>query len=255
MTTERIDTVENYFNRLTRMSKISNILFWMSVICSFAVFFTSNNVGINSTMNIIFILITILYFTFSNWVSIFLLREAQNKRRTHLLSNSLGVRLDDEETNLYYNNPQSPSLLRLGMNVFENSLFTCRVTEEMAKWERIKVFVYIIIWLLLLLFRETNLNLLSIVAQTIFTTGILVTWIRLEVLRYSSNQIFNELRQVFLANGLKGNRKSNSLILSLVFRYETTVASMGIHLSSRVFHRINSSVSEEWEKIKKNIDL
>lgn len=255
MATERIDTVENYFKKVTRISTVSSVLFWLSIICSFAVFFTSKNVDINILMNILFILITILYFIFSNWLSIFSLREAQNKRRIHLLSDSLGIKLDDEETNLYYNNSQSPSILRLGMNIFENSLFTLRVTEQMSKLERVKVLLYIIILFLLILLRDTNLNFIAIVAQTIFTTGLLVSWIKLEILRHSCGQIFNEFRQVFLANGLKANKKATSIILNLVFRYETTVASMGIHLSSKIFHRINSSVSEEWETVKRNINL
>lgn len=255
MSTERIDTVENYFKRVTLVSTISSVLFWLSVICSFAVFFLSNNQSINNLVNVLFILVTFLYFIVSNWLSIFLLREAQNKRRIHLLSDSLGIKLDDEETNLYYNNSHFPSIIRLGLNVFENSLFTLRVTEQMVKWERLKVLFYIVIWLLLILLRNTNLNFLAIVAQTLFTTGLLVSLIKLEVLRHSCGQIFNEFRQVFLANGLRVNKKAKSIILSLVFRYETTVASMGIHLTSQIFHRINPSVSEEWETVKRNINL
>ncbi|WP_375199588.1 hypothetical protein [Bacillus sp. RS11] len=255
MATERIDTVENYFNRVSQISVVSSVLFWSSVICSFAVFFTGKNVDINNLMNILFILITFLYFVFSNGLSIFSLREAQNKRRVHLLSDSLGIKLDDEETNLYYNNSQSPSILRLGMNVFENSLFTLRITERMCKLERVKVLLYIIIWFLLILLRDTNLNFLAIVAQTLFTTGLVVSWIKLEVLRHSCGQIFNEFRQIFLANGLKANKKAISIILNLVFRYETTVASMGIQLSSKIFRGINSSVSEEWETVKRNINI
>lgn len=255
MGTERIDTVNNYFQRVTKVNTASSFLFWLSVLFSFLVFFTSAYQMINYVVNVLFVIITILYFVFSNWLSIFLLREAQNRRRENLLSDSLGIKLEDEQTNLYYNNSQSPSIQRLGMNVFENSLFTWRITEQMLKWERIKVLLYILIWSLLVLIRGTNLNLITTVAQTIFTSGLLVSWIKLEVLRYSCKQIFEGLRQFFLANGLKANKKAIPIILNIVFRYETTVASMGVNLSSKVFHKINPTVSVEWEKIKKNINL
>jgi hypothetical protein len=255
MATERIDTVDNYFKRVNHVSTVSSLLFWLSVLCSFALFLTRYNANINYFVNVLFVIITFLYFIFSNWLSVFLLREAQSKRRVNLLSDSLGIKLDDEQTNLYYNNSQSPSIIRLGMNVFENTLFTWRITEQMVKLERIKVLLITISWILLVLLRDTNLNLITTVAQTIFTTGLVVSWIKIEVLRHSCGQIFNELRQVFLTNGLKANKKAISIILSLVFRYETTVASMGIHLSSKAFYKINPTVTEEWEKVKRNINL
>ncbi|OLN23956.1 hypothetical protein BTO30_00570 [Domibacillus antri] len=255
MTNARVDTVENYFNKVSTISKVSNTLFWCSVILSFTIFFSGEYLNFNNLLNVLFILITVLYFIFSNWLSLFLLREAQNRRRVHLLSNSLGSKLDDEETNLYYNNPQSPSLYRLGMNVFENSLFTFRVTEKMVIGERIRIIVYLIVWMALMLFRETDLNLVSIVAQTIFTTGILISWIKLEILRHTSEKIFNEFRQLFLTNGSEKNDKIIPIILNLVFRYETTVASMGVHFSSKIFHSINPNVSTEWETVKRNIGL
>ncbi|WP_215115713.1 hypothetical protein [Exiguobacterium sp. s80] len=255
MTNERVDTVENYFKRVSIISKVSNILFWCSIILSFAIFFSEEYLGLNILLTVFFILITVLYFIFSNWLSLFLLREAQNRRRVHLLSDSLGSKLDDEETNLYYNNPELPSLYRLGMNVFENSLFTLRVTEKIAIMERLKIILYLIVWISLMLVRETDLNLISIVAQTIFTTGILISWIKLEILRFTSEKIFKEFRQLFLTNGIEKNDKVIPIILNLVFSYETTVASMGVHLSSKIFHSINPNVSTEWETVKRNIGL
>ncbi|WP_341299701.1 hypothetical protein MHB44_14260 [Lysinibacillus sp. FSL H8-0500] len=255
MVEQRVDTLEIYFKRVNLVSNVSNVLFWMSLFFSYVIFFADKNSQINTIITIIFIILTILYFIFSNLLSIFLLKEAQNKRRVHLISDSLGTKLDDEETNLYYNNSQTPSIIRLGMNVFENTLFTWRVTEQMVKAERLKVLIYIIIWLSLILIRDINLNLISTIAQTIFTTGLLVSWVKLEVLRCSCDKLFGEFRQLFLINGIKNNKKVNALILNLVIRYETTVASMGINLSTKTFKKINPIVTAEWEKIKSNINL
>lgn len=255
MTSNRIDTVDEYFVKVTRVNSWSNILFWFSVICSFLVFFSSTLTSLNYILNIIFIISTILFFAINNWLSLFLLREAQSKRRTHLLTDSLGIRLDDEETNLYYNNSQTPSVLRLGVNVFENTLFTWKVTEEMARGQRIKGFLYAVIWLTIVLNRSVDLNFIAIVAQTLFASGIIVNIIKLEVLRVTCKQLFNEFRQYFLTNGTSYNDKTDAAILNLVFRYETLVASMGVHLSSETFNPINARVSEEWEKVKRNLNL
>lgn len=255
MTTNRIDTVESYFIKVTRVNSWSNYLFWFSVICSFFVFFTTKITPVNYILNIIFIISTVSYFSVSNVVSLFLLREARNRRRIHLLSNSLGVKLDDEETNLYYNNTHNPSLLRLGINVFENTLFTRRVVGEMAKRERVKVIIYLLIWLILILIRDVDLNFIAIIAQTLFTTGIIVNHIKLELLGNTCTQLFGEFRQFFLNNGLKNDDTSIATILNLVFRYETIVASMGVHLSSAIFDKINPTVTLEWERVKRNLNL
>ncbi|MDP1442605.1 hypothetical protein [Priestia megaterium] len=255
MTGQRIDTIDSYFQKVSNANKWTNLLFWFTVVCSIIILFTDRQPTINNVINIIFIVATFGYFVFSNWLSLFLLREAQNKRRIHLLSNSLGVRLDDEHTNMYYNNSEEPSIIRLSINVFENSLFTWRVTEEMLKKERIKVLSYVLIWLLLVLIRDINLNFIAVIAQTLFTTGLLINYIKLELLRSSCCQVFNEFRQIFLNNGSSISKEVTATLLSLVFRYETAVASMGIHLSSTTFHNINPTVTQEWERVKENVNL
>jgi hypothetical protein len=255
MTTGRIDSVDAYFQKVSRVNSWNGFLFWLSVMCSFAVFFTGNKPVVNSTLNIIFIITTVAFSFINNLLSLFLLREAQSRRRIHLLSDSLGVKLDDEETNLYYNNSQHPSLIRLGINVFENTLFTWRVTEEMLKKETVKVLIYLLVWFTVILFRNIDLNFISIIAQTVFTTGLIVNWVKLLLLRNTCKQLFNEFRQIFLTNGFNNNEKAIAALLNLVFRYETVVASMGVHLSSKIFHRLNHVVTIEWETVKRNVNL
>lgn len=255
MTIERIDTVNDYFEKVTQVNIWSNILFWISIVCSFSIFFTDTIPSLNYFLNIVFIIITVFYFVISNWLSIFLLREGQSRRRINFLSNSLGIKLDDEETNLYYNNSHEPSVIRLGVNTFENTLFTWKVTEEMAKWERPKIFLYLLIWLIVVLVRNVDLEFIAIIAQTIFTTGIIVNYIKLELLRNTCKNLFNEFRQFFLNNNINKDEKAVATILNLVFQYETIVASMGIHLSNNIFDKINPTTTEEWEKVKRNVNL
>lgn len=250
---ERKDTVQKYFDKVDVVNCIHNILFWTSAILSILIFF-SKDLNIESTLNILFILVTILYFTFSSFLSVFLIRHAQDKRRTNFLTDSLGIKLDDEITNEYYNNSQIPSLTRLGVNAFENSLFTMRTSEKMLIKERLKVGIYILLWLILTLVRNTDIYLIAIIGQTLFTSGILIHWLKLEVLSYSCNRIFNDFRQLFISSDIN-NKENQAIILKLVFQYETVKANMGVHMSSKIFFRINKQVSDEWERIKANVGL
>lgn len=252
---ERIDTLNDHFKPVNKANKWSVIFFWTSVVFSFLVFFTDNNQLYNTVANIIFIMVSITYFIVSNWVGLFLLREAQDKRRDNFLSNALDVKLDDEHTELYYNNTQRKPLVRLGMNGFENTLFTWRVTAEMAKSERTKVIFYVLLFILITLINGININFISIIAQTIFTTGLIVNLIKLEILRSNCKQLFHDFRQVFLTNGANYSPELAAILLQLVFKYETTVASMGVHTSDTIFNKINPKVTEEWENVKKNLSI
>lgn len=255
MIQQRVDTIERYFKLVNKFNIISVVLFWGSIFLSIVLLFLDKVEGIKYGISIAFIIITFVYFIVSNILSLYLLRNAQNRRRTHLLRNSLHVQLDNERTQLYYNNNQAPSIGKLGINTFENSLFTWRVTANMVKVERVKVCVYLIIWLSAMLIRTTNLDLIAIIAQTLLTTGLLTNWIKLEILKRECECIFNEFRQFFLMNRQTIDEHMQGLILNLVFRYESIVANMGVHLSSKVFHKINPYVTEEWEEIKQGLNI
>lgn len=180
---ERIDSINSYFVSVKLFNRISIFLFWLSIAISFAVLFLSGYPLLKSWTNVIFILVTLLYFTCSNFLALYLTRKSENKRRTHLLSNSFDIPLDDEETNKYYNNNEIPSIRKFGINVFENSLFTSKTTNRMLIMETLKIFIYIIIWIFLMLNRNTSLDLLTIVGQTLFSTSIITNWIRLLILK------------------------------------------------------------------------
>ena len=49
-----------------------------------------------------------LLFILDNYLGVFKLPDVEDKRRVHLLSQSFGVPLDYEQTNLYYNNNLEP---------------------------------------------------------------------------------------------------------------------------------------------------
>ncbi|WNV20008.1 hypothetical protein [Bacillus sp. SI2] len=115
--------------------------------------------------------------------------------------------------------------------------------------------MYVIIWLSAMLIRTINLDLIAIIAQTLLTTELLTNWIKLEILKRECECIFNEFRQFFLMNRQTIDEHMQGLILNLVFRYESIVANMGIHLSSKVFHKINPYVTEEWEEIKRGLNI
>lgn len=253
MSTQRIDTLEKYYKPLLTSDKLSNTLLWASIILSFILLYIGES-PLKSYLNVIFIVITVFYFVISNYSSLILFPKAQKKRMTHLISNSFGVSLDDEETNLYYNNSQDPSITKLGLNVFENSLFSKTISSKMVVRERCKIGVFVGLTVILLINRNTSLDLLAIIAQTLLTSTILTNWIKLEVLNRGFEYVYDSCRQLFL-NGSTRSNLYTSQILDLVMKYEILKASMGINLSSSTFNEINEKTTTEWEKIKIKLHL
>lgn len=254
MSTQRVDTVEKYFKPLLTSDKVSNGLLYISIVLSFALLYVGESATLKSILNVVFIVVTLLSFTVSNITSLYLARRAQNKRMTHLISNSFGVSLDDEETNLYYNNTQNPSVTRLGINVFENSLFSKTTASKMVVGERIKNAVYIVLTVVLIINRNTSLELLAIIAQTLLTTTILTNWIKLEIIKHGFETIYDACRVLFL-NPAPREDLFTSQVLDIVMRYEILKASMGVNLSSAIFRKINTETTAEWERIKTRLEL
>jgi len=251
---QRVDTLEKHFKPIEILELFSNILLWISVAMSFVIFYLDNHPDLKGFSNVVFIVITVLYFIISNYSTLFLSRQAQNKRVTNLISNSYAVSLDDEVTNLYYNNYQSPSITRLGINVFENSLFSKAIATKMLKRERVKIIILLVVWFVLMSNRNTSLELLSIIAQTLLTTTLVTNYVKLEILKHGFDNIFDSCRRLFLAINNRDDLFT-SQILEIAFRYEILKASMGTKLSSRVFNEINESTTREWERIKGNLNL
>lgn len=252
---ERFDSLDKYYSKISQLDKLNTILFWINATLSIAVFFLGNYFMLKGTMLIIFIIATSFYFVLDNYLSIFLIPSVEEKRRLHLLTNSFDVPLDNEKTNKYYNNSLKPSLLKLGANVLENSLFAKRVTQEMAKVERIKIILFTFVWLIALLLRTTDLELISIIAQTLFASTIIPAWLKLEVLSIKNIEIYNCLYDIFLFHSQTDEQKIAARLLDCFVKYESAKAYSGVKQSSKIFHRINPEVTEEWEQIKKNLGI
>lgn len=254
MSTQRVDTVEKYFKPLLTSDKLSNWLLYTSIILSFVLLYVGESANLKSALNVLFIIVTLLYFGSSNVSSLYLARRAQNKRMTHLISNSFGVSLDDEETNLYYNNTQNPSVMRLGINVFENSLFSKTTASKMVVGERIKIAAFIVISVVLFVNRNTPLELLAIIAQTLLTTTILTNWIKLEIIRHGFEAIYDGCRRLFL-NPVTNEQLFMGQVLDIVMKYEILKASMGVNLSTSIFQKINADTTIEWNKVKTRLGI
>lgn len=256
MSGQRVDTIDRYFLPVKSLEKVSTFLFWINVLLSICIVFLEDYPAFKAWVNGAFIVVTLSYTAVTLALGLWVLPKAQMHRSTHLIVDALGVALDNEVTNQYYNNPQRPSVTRLGMNVFENSLFSWRISERMLIIERTKILIYIIAWLLLVLPRTTSLDLIAAGAQALFASALLSDYLRLEIARIQFHSVYKDSWHLFL-NGIPdtNNATTTGVILNLAMRYECIKSSMTVSLDSKIFTKINDEVTREWEQIKSRLHI
>lgn len=254
---QRIDEVSKHYSFIEKLEKISTILFWINSFLSFLILYSSSLIGKSET-NIIqsfFIVLVLIYFSISQASSLLLVPRAELMRRKQLLSDSLGVPVSIEHTSLYYNNSFSPSIERLGANTMENALFSQEVASKMLYRKRIIIFVYILLWLFAILFRPDNFELLTIITQLVFSSEIIFGWLKLEILRYHFERIYDDLHNHFLGRSKKESPSANAIILDAFASYESAKSTAGILLSTKEFQVLNPTLSKKWERIRQELNI
>jgi hypothetical protein len=254
---ERVDSLDRHYKTIEKLNSTTSTLFWVNAALSIVVFFVDNYSTAKTVLLFVFTITTLAYFLIDNYLSIFKIPKVEDKRRVHLLTNSFNVPLDNERTNKYYNNELEPSLLKLGANIFENSLFAERVTHEMAKRERIKVILFIAVFVVAILLRTTEIELISILAQTLFASTLVTSYLRLEVLHHKNKAIYDCLHDIFLFHNqpTENDEKLSAKLLDCFVKYESAKAYSGVKQDTKIFLKINPEVTQEWEEIKRNLNI
>tara|TARA_R110001583_G_scaffold88182_5_gene229038 strand:+ start:947 stop:1717 length:771 start_codon:yes stop_codon:yes gene_type:complete len=253
----RIDQVEKYFKPVEYLNSLSGVLFYISALFAIAIPLLSGRVGetIFQYASIIFVLMVVLHSISQGVSSFYFLQRAERERRKQLLSNSLGVPLTHSQTNNYYNNEREVGLERLSANLMENSFFGKCLCAAILKSERIKVVFYSVLLLFSLLSRDSDLGVVLVLTQTFFAGGIFLGWVELEILRMKNERVYSSLYSLHLNQNGPFNVNESAILLDEFAEYECAKSSASIKLSSKVFHKLNASLTEEWESIKRTVGL
>lgn len=250
----RHDSLDKDYRPIEVFDTISTVLYWLLFALSLILLYVKD-ANINNLLTAAFILLTVTFFLANNFLKVYLIPRVENKRRVHLLSNSFGVCLDHERTTNYYNNNITPSFLKLGANVFENSLFSKIVVSRMLVAERVKIGAYALLFIASILYQRTDLSAVAVVAQTLFSGEILAKWLYMEYHRRENERIFDDMHKLFLNFTADKKNEFKAQIIDNFVKYESVKAHCGIKLSSKVFHEINTETSRQWEEIKDHLKV
>lgn len=249
----RVDEISKYYNASDKLDSIANVLFYIVAFSAITIPLLGQE-HIKSYLSVFFIVIVVVYFIVRYSAMLIFLPNAEKMRRKQLISNSFAIPLTHEKTEEYYNNPYSPSVKKLGANVLENSLFSQRVLQVMLPYERVKIIVYIGLWVAALASRNICQDVILVISQSIFSAEVLARWVSMEILRNRYCEVYNDLYKVFLLKQHEGS-ESVPLFLDAMSNYECAKAAAGIKLSSKIFNKLNPSVTKEWEEIKVKLGI
>ncbi len=246
---------DQYFSPVRVADEVSGWLFYIAALLSFATLLVDKKEmpRIYDIVQALFVLSVIAVFVIGIVIRLYLTPRAEDMRRKDLLSKAFSVPLTHEQTTGYYNNNQTNPIRFLGVAYMENSFFSKAVLLKMAKWERLKISIYITCFLIAVLNRSTDLAFAATAAAAIFSEQILSRWFRMEWLRSRCESTYNDLNSLFQSS--PNSTTLQAKVLEAATFYETGKANAAITLSESVFFKLNPTLSNEWERIKKMLGL
>ena len=253
----RQDPIRDRFFRAVEQSEVaSRWLLWIALCMSLASFLLSQErtlATIRDVVQIAFLVVVGAVFVLSLVSRLYWTPRAEDERRRDFFTNAYGIDLTHNRTVGYYNNDQVASTRRAAANVLENCLFTKTIAERMARQERIRIVAYAVVLVVVVLYRGSSVGLITIVAQTVLSEQILSHWLRIEWLRGRSEQAYEAMHDLFrlVPAGSEFDIKASQIYVL----YETSKASAGITLSSRIFEQVNPSLSKDWERIRQSLKI
>ncbi|EJQ78358.1 hypothetical protein COE79_05890 [Bacillus toyonensis] len=103
--------------------------------------------------------------------------------------------------------------------------------------------------------RDSNLDFILWISQTLFSTVLISNVIKLILLNKKCESIYQEIYKVFLDRDEISTVKFNAYVLDAFSKYECVKFQCGIMLSSNTFHKLNTSLKQEWKEIKKQLKI
>lgn len=155
----------------------------------------------------------------------------------------------------YYNNDQTNPFRRLAASTMESAFFTAAITRDMLLVERIKILLYLGLWIVAALIRNTDLSIISVAAQIVFGEQTLSKWLRMEWLRSRSEAVYEHLHDLFAANKAGSSPILQAHALAYYSEYETSKATANVLLSPRVFTKRNPELTAEWDRIRASLKI
>ena len=238
--------VDVEYKKSIKNEKILTLLFWTILIISLINIFC-----VFEFITYLLIILNIIYVIISFYDDIIIKNNAESERRKTLISDAFCANLTSKKINGYYNNNFPPSVKRLGIDIFESTLYSKKNLSMMIFTEGLKTLVMFIVWLIIIT-KFNNKELLLNLTQTFFSLEVLFKFIKVVYYYFNVCKLYDEFYKLFVTQKYDEN-KDQALILEYVMEYECLKTYCHILLSTKNFNSINNDLSIEWRNIRNDI--
>lgn len=240
----RRDDVMELYKPSGILSKVEKILFCIDIIAAI-VSLVANQV-ISSVAITIQIVVALLYFISNTIDDGCFWYEAEKQRRKNAIQNGFGTRLSEYETEDYYNNDLHPSLEKYGMNILESNYFSKIISGKMMIKTGICAIVAVVALIIACIFMKDT-NILLLIAQTVFSTYVLVDFVMLVLYKIRMEDIYNNAYNILILGNQTCNRQA--WLVAYIVEYEAIKAHYKVRLDEKIFNEINAELSAKWQNI------
>ncbi len=184
----KIDPIrEEYFGPLETADKWAEFLFYLSAALSLVVPLVekSSHPTAYNVFQALFVLAVAGVCVSGIATRLYFAPRAQVRRYQDFLSHAYGVALTHDQSIGYYNNDSEvgDSSRRIAAQTLENSFYSKDTSLRMARVERLKLLVYTILFTIVILNRNTDMGIIAIATQIVFSEQLLSYWFRMEWFR------------------------------------------------------------------------
>lgn len=178
---------------------------------------------------------------------------AESERRKNNFQTAFGIRFSELETDGYYNNNISPSVLKYAVNTFESNYFSKFIASKMLLKSAIKSLIAVIVlisagWII------ADRSILLIISQAIFSAYIVEDTVLLAIYTNRLNKLYDSIYSLLVTSGIHRSQQIPILLLYCV-EYESIKAHYKVRLDSKIFSRYNHGLSEKWGIIVSEINI
>lgn len=240
----RRDDVMGLYRPSEILEKIEKVFFCLDIVVALVALIS--NETISSIAIVVQIVVALLYFVSNTIDDGCFWYEAEKQRRKNGIQNGLGMRLSEYDTEEYYNNNLPHSLEKYGMNILESNYFSKIIVGKML----LKVGAYAlgaVVALVIACRFVSDGNVLLLIAQTTFSSYVLVDFVMLLLYKIRLEALYIEAYNVFIL----GSRThiNQAWIISYVVEYEAIKAHYKIRLDQKIFNKMNGELSAKWQDI------
>ncbi|RYC72050.1 hypothetical protein [Spirosoma sordidisoli] len=248
------------FKSLETWRKFALSLFYMNTLLPILILVIPNTDNYSIFRNIVIVVTfisLILYSILDVYIEYFIVPGVEEKRKADFLDNAFGTHILSRNSVDYYTNDNiGIGIYKAAVNLFENSLFTFRVSKAMLPKKIIPLVLVLAVVIILAIFGWKDQPIALPALQLLFSTVVAVDFIKYIILHNKSKAIYEGWNNLFRTTNINEDHVSQiPEIMRYWLIYESMLSRLQVPLDVPVFQSLNEELSLEWEEIKSNLHI